>query len=63
MKEILAIILVALKLLSLWFTNKLEKDKQKRKKKNEALNETLEAIRGDDPAKLTVAFDKLNKLR
>jgi len=49
-------------LLFLWFKTKTEKDIEKKKKKQELLNEAKQAIENDDTSAITSVFDRVRKL-
>jgi len=49
-------------LLFLWFKTKTEKDIEKKKKKQELLNEAKQAIENDDTSAITSVFDRVRRL-
>ena len=63
MKEIVLIAVGVVRLITLFFDSKLEKDKKAKKIKGEAKDDILAGLANSDPSLITSGFNKLNRLR
>jgi hypothetical protein len=60
--SIIQAISALISLFFLWFKTKVEKDAEKKKKKEGLLNEAKEAIENDDTSAITDVFDRARRL-
>ncbi|RLE41017.1 hypothetical protein DRJ16_06755 [Candidatus Woesearchaeota archaeon] len=58
----LQFLLVVGKFVFKWFGVKIERDKEKKEKKQKALKEVGDGIKEKDPSKITAGFDKLSRI-